>query len=198
MSASIPCGRKWLWTYLQLVWNKMKLSTLIKLKINACKDSQFLCMHDYKPESFFYFFYITWSFTNPRRFEKQSILWHRFCSCGWPKTHVAFLMFFILHDNIQALCVAALSVEELGAVLKNNLKGFALGINFHTLFNFFLPAIRNFDASSVLPPVSATLHENIHKRVFMTYLRMSTHKESKVNIYACLLQCFEEGGFINC
>lgn len=93
-------------------------------------------------------------------------------------------MFFILHDNIQALCVAALSAEELGVVFKDNLKRFTLGINFYTLFDFFLPAIRNFDASSVLPPVSATLHENIHKRVFMTYLRMSTHKESKVNMQA--------------
>ena len=94
-------------------------------------------------------------------------------------------MFLILHDNIQALRVAALSAEELCVVFKNNLKGFTLGINFHTLFDFFLPAIRNFDASSVLPPTSATLHENIHKRVFMTYLRMSTHKESKVNMQAC-------------
>jgi len=98
----------------------------------------------------------------------------------------SFSRVFILHDNIQALCVVALSAEELGVVFKNNLKGFTLGINFHTLFfYFFLPAIRNFDASSVLPPVSATLHENIHKRVFMTYLRMSTHKESKVNMQAC-------------
>jgi len=50
---------------------------------------------------------------------------------------------------------------------------------------FFLSAVRNFDASSVLPPESASLHENVHKRVFMTYLRMSTHKESKVNMQAC-------------
>jgi len=51
-------------------------------------------------------------------------------------------------------------------------------------FICFLSAIRNFDASSVLPPESASLHENVHKRVFMTYLRMSTHKESKVNMQA--------------
>ncbi|CAH3186731.1 unnamed protein product, partial [Porites evermanni] len=39
-------------------------------------------------------------------------------------------------------------------------------------------APRNFDAS-VLSPELAFLHENVHKRVFMTYVRMSTHKESK-------------------
>lgn len=51
------------------------------------------------------------------------------------------------------------------------------------LFILFLyTSVRNFDALSVLPPASAALHENIHKRVFMTYLRMSTHKESKVHI----------------
>lgn len=44
----------------------------------------------------------------------------------------------------------------------------------------FLSAARNFDALSVLPSEAASLHEGIHKRVFMTYLRMSTHKESKV------------------
>lgn len=38
---------------------------------------------------------------------------------------------------------------------------------------------RKFDASSVLPPELVVLHEDVHKRVFMTYLRMSTHKESK-------------------
>ena len=35
---------------------------------------------------------------------------------------------------------------------------------------------------SVLPPELVVLHENVHKRVFMTYLRMSTHKESKVRL----------------
>ena len=43
--------------------------------------------------------------------------------------------------------------------------------------------IRNFDALSVLSPELVVLHENVHKRVFMTYLRMSTHKESKVRLY---------------
>lgn len=40
-------------------------------------------------------------------------------------------------------------------------------------------APRKFDASSDLPPELVALTENVHKRVFMTYLRMSTHKESK-------------------
>lgn len=44
-------------------------------------------------------------------------------------------------------------------------------------------APRNFDALSVLPSEAASLHEGIHKRVFMTYLRMSTHKESKESFF---------------
>ena len=51
----------------------------------------------------------------------------------------------------------------------------------------FLSAARNFDALSVLPSEAASLHEGIHKRVFMTYLRMSTHKESKVYLNRILI-----------
>ncbi|KAJ7376768.1 Activating signal cointegrator 1 complex subunit 2 [Desmophyllum pertusum] len=51
------------------------------------------------------------------------------------------------------------------------------------LDSYLRSAPRNFDVSSVLPPESASLHENVHKRVFMTYLRMSTHKESKEDFF---------------
>lgn len=42
-------------------------------------------------------------------------------------------------------------------------------------------APRNFDSSSLLPPDLSILHADVHKRVFMTYVRMSTNKESKEN-----------------
>lgn len=142
-------------------------------------------MPDYQPESFLLLFLYHLEFHKSQEFWETVNLVTQILLMWMAQDPCSFLRVFILHDNIQALCVATLSAEELGVVFKNNLKGFTLGINFHTLFDFFLPAIRNFDASSVLPPVSATLHENIHKRVFMTYLRMSTHKESKVNMQAC-------------
>jgi len=143
------------------------------------------------------------SSANHRRVEKQSILWHRFRSQRW-----SMWLSWCFHSPRKYLGILCgiIICRRTEYYSKNNLNRFALGmsslfgINFHTLcphlvvddnflnedsFDFLLSAIRNFDASSVLPPEPATLHENVHKRVFMTYLRMSTHKESKVNILAC-------------
>ena len=57
-----------------------------------------------------------------------------------------------------------------------------MGLISNSLLEQVLLLVRNFDAS-VLSPELAFLHENVHKRVFMTYVRMSTHKESKVRIF---------------
>ena len=183
---------------LLLGWNKMKLRTLIKLKIIACKTASFCACMITSPNPFFYYFYITWSFTNPRRFEKQSILWHRFCSCGWPKTHVAFLVFFILHDNIQALCVAALSAEEQGVVFKNNLKGFTLGINFHTLFFLLFSSCYQKLWCVISPSSSISYSTWKHPQKSVHDISQDVNTQRIQGKYAGLLQCFEEGGFINC
>ena len=47
---------------------------LEKLKIEACKDSHSLCMHDQKALSLSWYFKIMPGLTNPRRVEKQSVL----------------------------------------------------------------------------------------------------------------------------
>lgn len=50
---------------------------------------------------------------------------------------------------------------------------------------------RKFDTVADLPPEVNDLQRHLHRSVFLTFLRMSTHKESKVNTASSALCAFE-------
>lgn len=60
---------------------------------------------------------------------------------------------------------------------------------FHLNYIFLL--LRPYDLMCELPNNARTLHDQVSRLVFLTYVRMATYKESKVSLYTFLTTYLE-------
>lgn len=155
-------------------------------------------MHDYQPESFLLLFLYHLEFHKSQEVWETVNLVTQILLMWMAQDPCSFSRVFILHDNIQALCVAALSAEEQGVVFKNNLKGFTLGINFHTLFFLLFSSCYQKLWCVISPSSSISYSTWKHPQKSVHDVSQNVNTQRIQGKYAGLLQCFEEGGFINC